>query len=39
MWCKLCDDKPISTTIIFNGKKLDVCNHCKTLSGCKEVEE
>lgn len=38
MLCQLCYDKIINDAIIFNGKKIYVCNHCKILSGCKEVE-
>lgn len=35
-WCELCDQKLKSANVIINGKKLDVCNHCKSI--CPEDE-
>ncbi|EJV41759.1 hypothetical protein [Bacillus toyonensis] len=32
MWCQLCDDKIIGTTVKIQGKTYEVCNHCASLT-------
>ena len=35
-WCELCGQKLKSESVVLSGKKLDVCNHCKSM--CVEDE-